>query len=126
MFLQELRKALFKGYGETQISTAWIQSGEPKVILFSGKTSEISRKCIRSGRPSPHLAIHVSPDASAIDEINEPGSLGEQHVWKDVTRFGRELELNGLQAPAEIQINSVKQCVTKSNPEKNQNDVPLR
>ena len=48
-----------------------------------------------------------------IDVHLESGTSG-----KKVSHLEKELELNGLEAPKELQINTVTQQATKSNPEK--------
>ena len=57
-------------------------------------------------------------DASTPPEVHQPGTLGEWHLWTDCVASLNGVELNGLEAPHELHINSETQHATKSNTEK--------
>ena len=56
--------------------------------------------------------------ASPAEEFNHSGAFGEGTDEQVVSHLKRELELNDLETPDELQINTVTQRATQENPEK--------
>ena len=80
---------------KTQISTDSLQSGDPEVRWFLGRSPEVGRRCFRNWCPTDHWTIHIRQDASTPEEINKPGVLGERYVWTncDTPRKGIRAKL---------------------------------
>ena len=88
-----------------------------KYLNFGG-TPKISKRCFRSRCPSSFWAIHSCQTASTPEKIYKPSALGGRNLWANCVASRKKLELNNLEAPDELQINTVTQSATWVNPEK--------
>ena len=59
-----------------------------KLMEFFGRVPDTSKRRNRSCCPGDNWAIQIFKNASTPETINEPGSLGERHIWTDCVPSG--------------------------------------
>ena len=84
-----------------------------KLGRFSSWTSKTGQRRIRSSCPCHRRTIHICQSATTTEKVNESGPFGDNK--QIVTHLEKELELNGLEAPDELQINTVSQQPKNTN-----------
>ena len=113
---KEVRETPIDGDSETWIPETCIQSSESKVSRLSWRTSKYGQRRSQNSCPCHHRAINIRQNATTREEIRKSGPFGERHIWANcVTHLGKQLELNVLEAPDELQLNTVSQKAANTN-----------
>ena len=85
---------------------------------FSRRTPETSEKWIRSCSSGDHRATHICQNNPHLKRCFDQAHLENSTLEQFVSHLEGKLELKGLEAPDELQINTVTQQTTQQNPEK--------
>ena len=88
-------------------STTSVQSSEPEVNWFFGRTPEIGKRCVRSRCPSNHWPIHICQKPPQLKKSINQAHLENGTYEKIVTHLERELGLNSLEYLDETQMNTL-------------------
>ena len=97
--VEKKRKTSVSGYYETQMLTTGLQSGETEVIWSSRRTPETSEGCIRSCPSSNYWANHIWQNASPPEKTNQPGAIGEWHIWTGCVAFRKRVVTEWFGSP---------------------------
>ena len=111
-FSKEVRKTSIDGNSKTQIPETCLHSGKSKVSRFSWWTSKTGQTRIRNGCLCHHRTIHICRNPPHLKKSIKQANLENGTYEQIVTHLGKEIELNGLEAPDEQQINIVSQHAT--------------
>ena len=79
---------------------------------------KISQKRIRNSCSCYQRTIPICHNTITREKINKSGTLGKWHVKTDCYKTRKTTELNGLEAPDELQVNTVSQHATNTNDQK--------
>ena len=115
---QKVPETPANGYSETQIWTATLQSGEPENKWFFKWTPEISKKAFDVAAQA-NIAVFVDANMPPnLQQCNNQAYLENTSVEQIVSHLKREIELISLEAPVELQMNTVTLHTTKPSLEK--------
>ena len=104
------------GNSKTQLPETCFYSSKPKLSRLSWWTSKTDQRRIRNSCSCHHRTVHIrrnafTPEKKSINLAHLENGTYEQLV----THLERELELNGLEAPDELHVNTVSQQPTNTN-----------
>ena len=96
---------------------AGFQPSELEVIRSSRRISETSERCIRFAAQGIFEPFIQAKKPRLLINSNNPAHLENGTNEQIVSHLERDLELNGLEAPDKLQINTMLQQVRQENPE---------
>ena len=114
-FSKEICNIPIYGPSETQIPETCLQPSISQLSRFSRWTPKSGQRRIRICYPRHQWTIHIRQMPPQLKKSRNLAHL-ENGIYKQiVTHLERELELKGLEAPDELQINTVSHTTANAN-----------